>query len=35
MVLFWLGERCLDLRLKLGVDLIDWVFSMSPGLRAA
>ena len=35
IVLVWFGARCLNLRLKLGVDLVDWVFSLSPSLRAA
>jgi hypothetical protein len=35
IVLVWFGERCLNLRLKLGVRLIGWAFSLSPTLRAA
>jgi hypothetical protein len=35
IVLVWFGVRCLNLRVKLGVDLVDWVFSLSPTLRAA
>jgi hypothetical protein len=35
VILVWFGDRCLNLRLELGVDLVDWVFSLSPTLRAA
>ena len=35
LLLVWFGVRCLDLRLNLGVDLVRWVFSLSPRLRAA
>jgi len=35
VVLVWCGVRCLNLRLKLGVDLVSWVFSLSATLRAA
>jgi hypothetical protein len=34
-ILVWIGMFCLNLRLRLGVDLVDWVFSLSPSLRAA
>jgi hypothetical protein len=34
-VLVWIGVNCANLRLKLGVDLIDWVFSLSPNLRSS
>lgn len=34
-ILVWFGVRCLNLRLRLGVDLVDWVFRLSPTLRAA
>ena len=34
-VLVRLGVWCLNLRLKLGVRLVDWVFSLSTTLRAA
>lgn len=35
IVLVWFGVYCLNLQVKLGVDLVDWVFSLSPTLRAA
>ena len=34
-ILVWFGVRCLNLRLELGVRVVDWVFSLSPTLRAA
>lgn len=34
-VLVWFGTHCLSLGLKSDADLIDWVFKMSPRLRAA
>ncbi len=34
-VLVWFGLHCLNLRLRLGVKLVGWVFSVSPTLRAA
>jgi hypothetical protein len=34
-ILVWFGIRCLNLRLKFGVHLVGWVFSISPVLRAA
>jgi hypothetical protein len=35
IVLVWIGDRCLNLRLQLGVELVGWAFSLSPKLRAA
>jgi hypothetical protein len=35
VVLVWFGIRCLNLRLKLGVTFIDWVFLVCPKMRAA
>jgi len=29
------GTLCLNLRLQVGVRLVDWVFKLSPTLRAA
>lgn len=34
-LLVWLGVRCLNLRLKLGVAFISWVFGICPKLRCA
>jgi hypothetical protein len=34
-VLVWIGVRCLNLRLAPGVSLVDWLFRLSPKLRAA
>jgi hypothetical protein len=34
-ILVWLGFRCINLRLQLGVDAVTWLFSLSAALRAA
>jgi len=34
-ILVWIGILCLNLRLKLGVRVVSWLFSLSPTLRAA
>jgi len=35
VILVWFGVQCVNLRLKLGVDLVDWLFQLLPKLRAA
>jgi hypothetical protein len=35
VLLIWVGVRCLNCRLKLGVAFINWVFLVCPKMRAA
>jgi hypothetical protein len=35
IVLVWIGDRCLNLQWAHGVSFVDWLFHLSPKLRAA